>query len=240
MDRFQILEWDSEFFGIPVAQILPDTLTVGEFEQVISSMMKKNVKLAYWASNPYDEESQRAAKRFHGFLADKKVTYASTIDRTFEECGGCGWIIEEYADSALCEDLEALAVQAGIYSRFKRDPRIPEKRFVDLYLSWIRNSVNARMADAVLVARLSGKIVGMVTVGEKERCGCIGLFAVAESMRGRRLGVALVKAAQAWTRRRGLDCARVVTQQENIASCNLYEKCGYRIEKIEYFYHFWI
>lgn len=80
----------------------------------------------------------------------------------------------------------------------------------------------------------------MVTLGVKNGRGDIGLFAVDPSMRRRNLGVALVRAAQEWTRRKGLRFAQVVTQGKNIAACRLYEKCGYRIEKVDFFYHFWL
>jgi len=240
MNRFQILDWDSEFFGITVAQILPAKLSVGELDQVISRMKKENVKLAYWASNPNDEESQRGAQLFHGFLADKKVTFVTEISHIYQQPDSFDWVIEEYSDILPCADLENLAIQAGIYSRFKRDLRIPERKFVDLYLLWIRNSVNRQMADAVLVAHLSGNIAGMITLVEKNGRGCIGLLAVNKDMQRKNLGVALVRAAHAWARKRGLMSAQVVTQEENIASCKLYKKCGYRIERVEYFYHFWI
>ena len=68
MNRFHILDWDSEFFGFTVAQILPAKLSVRELDQVISRMKKEKVTLAYWASNPNHEESQRGAQLFHGFL----------------------------------------------------------------------------------------------------------------------------------------------------------------------------
>jgi len=239
MNRFQILDWDSKFFGIPVAQILPAKLSVGELNQVISHMKKENVKLAYWPSDPNDEGSQRGAQVFHGFLADKKVTFVNEISHIYQQSDSNGWIIEEYTETLPCTDMENLAVQAGICSRFKRDFRIPERKFVDLYLRWIRNSVNRQMADVVLVAHLSGNIVGMITVVEKNGRGCIGLLAVNEDMQGKTLGVALMQAAHAWARRRELMSAQVVTQEENIASCTLYKKCGYRVKKVEYFYHFW-
>jgi len=93
---------------------------------------------------------------------------------------------------------------------------------------------------AVLVVRRADKVVGMATVGAKDGRGFIGLFAVDADMRGKNVGVSLIYAAQDWTRRMGLRFAQVVTQGENIGACKLYKKCGYRIEKIEYFYHFWI
>jgi dTDP-4-amino-4,6-dideoxy-D-galactose acyltransferase len=240
MSRYQILDVDSEVFGFPVAKIVPDTITQRELEHVISCLKEKNVRLVFWASNPNDEESQRAAKRCNGFLADRKVTYVIDLDHVSKKSGNYGWLIEEYTDALPCADLEDLAIQVGQFSRFRVDSRIPEDKFIALYKLWIRNSVNRKVADDVLVARDSGKIVGMVTVGKKNERGDIGLFAVDSGMRGRKLGTALVSGARAWARRKGFRYAQVVTQGENVTACKFYEKCGYQIDKIEFFYHFWI
>jgi dTDP-4-amino-4,6-dideoxy-D-galactose acyltransferase len=240
VEYFQILDLDSEIFGFPIAKIIPDKLSQGRLEQVISCLKKENVQLAYWASNPNDEESQRAARLHHGFLADRKVTFVVDIGQMPERSASLDWDIKEYADNLPSSEMEKLAIQIGKYSRFGIDPRIPEDKLIDMYKRWIRNSVNRQIADAVFVAHQSGKVVGMVTVGKKNERGDIGLMAVDPGVRGGNLGVALVSAAQDWARRKGFRFAQVVTQGENIAACKLYEKCGYHIDKTEFFYHFWI
>lgn len=111
---------------------------------------------------------------------------------------------------------------------------------LSMYKTWIRNSVNGQIADAVLVARHAGRIAGMVTVGRKDGRGDIGLFAVHPEMRGKNLGTALALSARDWFCRQGLESAQVVTQRSNTGACRLYEKCGYRVEKVEYYYHFWL
>jgi dTDP-4-amino-4,6-dideoxy-D-galactose acyltransferase len=240
MNLFQILDVDSEIFGFPVAKIVPDRLTQGDLGRAISCMKVENVRLVYWASNPNDKESQRAARLYHGFLSDKKVTFVIDLGLLSEQPAGIEWDIEEYADTVPCADLESLAIQVGRHSRFRADPCIAEEKLLAMYKLWIRNSVNRQIADSVLVAHQSGRIVGMVTLGVKKGRGDIGLFAVDPTMRRKSLGVALVRAAQEWGHRKGLRFAQVVTQGNNVAACRLYEKCGYRIEKIEFFYHFWI
>ncbi len=240
MNLFQILDLDSEIFGFPVAKILPDKLTPGELDQVISCLKRGNVRLAFWASDPNDEESQMAARRYHGFLADKKVTFVIDLVQSPERSEAMDWDIEEYADDLPCLDMENLAIEIGRNSRFGADPRIPEEKLIDMYKLWIRNSVNKQVADAVLVARQSGKVVGMSTVGKKNGRSYIGLFAVDADLRGKKLGVSLARAAQEWARRKGLRFAQVVTQETNVPACRLYKKCGYHVDKIEYFYHFWI
>jgi dTDP-4-amino-4,6-dideoxy-D-galactose acyltransferase len=240
MKLFEILAVDTEIFGFAVAKILPDRLTAKELYQVLSDLKRENVRLAFWASDPDDEESQRAARLYHGFLADRKVTFAIDLAQLPARSEAADWDIEEYADDRPCADLENLAIEIGKNSRFGADPRISEDKLIDMYRLWIRNSVNRQVADAVLVVRQSGKVVGMSTVGEKNRRGCIGLFAVDAALRGRHVGVSLAHAAQEWARRKGLRFAQVVTQETNVPACRLYEKCGYHVDKIEYFYHFWI
>ncbi|MBI5686694.1 MAG: GNAT family N-acetyltransferase [Verrucomicrobia bacterium] len=238
--RFRILDWDTAFFGMPVARILPSRLTTGELEQILAQMKSERVALAYWASDPNDAESQQAARACHGFLADRKTTFVMELGQSCGAVENFGWTLEEYTETVPNSELEHLAIQAGIYSRFRVDPRIPEDKCADLYRQWIRNSTNRRLADAVLVARRAGKIVGMVTVGEKSGVGDIGLIAADASARGLKLGSALVLAAQEWARRRGLKTAQVISQGANLAACKLYEKCGYRTAKVENLYHFWI
>lgn len=240
MNRFKILDWDSDFFGMTVAAILPQRLIASELRDILASLAKARARLVYWASDPEDEESQLAARVCNGFLADRKVTYVADLERIREPCQSSIWTVTEYVGALGDSDLEDLAVQAGQYSRFKVDPGIPEEKFADMYKLWMRKSLSGEMADGVLVARLSGKIVGMTTVAQKDNSGDIGLIVVGKDARGRGLGFQLVSAAQQWARQRRLQYARVVTQARNGAACKLYEKCGYRLSRLEHLYHFWI
>lgn len=238
--RFQILEWDSNFFGMPVATILPEKLGHEDLVEVLALLEENGVRLAYWASDPGDGKSQQAATHCRGTLVDRKITYVTNAGGAPLLSGGPAWPVETYDEPFTNGDLENLAVQAGMYSRFRVDPRIPEGKFVELYKTWIRKSVDRQIAEAVLVVRHLGKIVGMVTVGKKNGRGDIGLIAVDDEMRGKQVGSALVFAAQAWAFGKGWDSAQVVTQGENVAACRLYERCGYRVEQTRNVYHFWL
>ncbi len=240
MNRFRILEWDSSFFGIPVAAIHPDRLSPDQLGEVVTLLKREKIRLAYWASDPDDDASQRAARDCRGLMVDRKITYVVDTGRAAPAADRPTWAVEEYDGLFPSDELENLAVQAGNYSRFRVDPRIPEGKFVEMYKTWIRKSVDRQIAEVVLVVRHLGKIVGMVTVGEKNGRGDIGLIAVDDGMRGKQVGAALVFAAQAWAFGKGCASAQVVTQSTNVAACRLYEKCGYRIDRIEHVYHFWL
>ncbi len=240
LNIFEILDLDTEIFGFPVARILPGILAPEELTKVLLLLTQKGVRLVFWASDPRDEASQLAARHSHGFLADQKVTYAIDLSGAPPFSTSTVWDCTEYTADTCGEDLETLALQVARHSRFGADPRMPVAGYEALYRLWIRNSVARTVADAVLVVPHDGRIVGMVTVGIKAGRGFIGLFAVSPGMRERHVGACLLQTTQTWFRRRGIRLAQVVTQQNNIAACRLYEKGGYTVEKVEHFYHFWL
>lgn len=147
---------------------------------------------------------------------------------------------ESYTDAIPDAALTELAYQSGLYSRFKIDPRITEEQFKKIYSLWITNSTRRQIAQEVLVIKREERVVAMVTLGEKNKRGDIGLLAVDPLYRGQHFGKKLVYAAQAWCLQKGFNMGQVVTQQDNFPACALYEKCGYTVEKIENFYHFWL
>jgi dTDP-4-amino-4,6-dideoxy-D-galactose acyltransferase len=238
--KFQVLKWDSEFFGFRVAKLVSSQLNSAELDDIIRQLRSNRIKLAYWASNPEDSESQVVAKSAGLFLADKKVTYSRNILSIDMSNALFDQTIETYKESQLNEELISLALQSGIFSRFNVDTKIPAGKYEQLYKLWIEKSVNKEIAESVLVTKVSDKIVGMVTVGCKNNRGDIGLIAVNESVRGMKIGEKLVNAALHWSVKKGHNTAQVVTQGVNRAACNLYEKCGYHVEKTENIYHIWL
>lgn len=243
MSHYKILDWDTDFFGFTVAQILPSRLKKEELGEILKEMGKNNIKLAYWASDPDDEESQACARSSNALLVDRKTTYfieSRDIQARLNFPDNPEIFIEEYPEMTTSPELEELAVQAGVHSRFKVDAQIPENKFVELYKIWMRRSITREVAKKVFVVRSEGKIAGMVTVGEKGGRADIGLLAVDASLRGKNAGTALVRAAQNWGVREGYYSSQVVTQGDNIPACRFYEKCGYRVDKVENIHHFWI
>lgn len=239
MDRIQILEFDSEIFGLKVAKLVPDRLDLASLGAALDLLKAQDVKLVYWAADSTDPISQQAAKAYQGFLADKKTTYIIDFDQLADYPAPV-WDVTAYPETEPDAFLIQLALESGLYSRFKTDPRITKATFQAIYTRWIKNSTLKRIAKQVLVIRGQEQVIGMVTLGEKHGRGDIGLLAVAEQARGNQLGLHLVRAAQNYFIQEGYRIGQVVTQLENLPACRLYEKCGYQIEKIEYFYHFWL
>lgn len=237
---YKFLPFDSELFEFKVAKILAPRLDLTRLKTILSELNQYGVKLVYWAADAKDETSLIAAISLGGFLGSKQVTYYIEHGQVNFPVIDDDFVIEEFAKKRPTVELKLLAFQAGNYSHFRTDKKFPEDLFYKLYIAWITNCVNHSIADKVFVAKYKQEIIGMITAGKKSGRGDIGLLAVKEEFRGKKIGEYLVKKAQQYFVDTGVKYSQVVTQETNIAACKLYAKCGYQIEKEENFYHFWL
>jgi dTDP-4-amino-4,6-dideoxy-D-galactose acyltransferase len=235
---YQMLDWDSELLNLAVARIDDPAINAQELLVSLSELKQKHVRLVYWSSDK--ECNDEILKRFSGILADRKTTFV--IDLRTVDFSLCVPFddVEPYTPGMPISDIHDLAIQSGEHSRFAVDPNIPRDRFIALYNIWMTRSLGKEIAGEVLVIREGNRVVGMVTLGEKKGRGDIGLIAVDRNSRGKKYGEKLVRASQQWFVKHGYEFGQVVTQGTNISACNLYRKCGYSVEKVEYFYHFWL
>ena len=235
---YQLLAWDTRFFGVTVAKILPLSLKQEEISEILVEMGRNGVKLAYWQTDKKiaDNKAKTIGAQFVNRRAIFEVDFQSLNPGKFISTD----IVERYTLSMSVVELETLAIQSGEYSRFSVDPNVPRDKFEELYRIWMRNSLNKERANEVLVIREGKSIVGMVTLEERNGKGDIGLIAVDSNCRGRKFGEKLVRAAQDWFIKAGYKSGQVITQIENIPACNLYKKCGYSVAEVAYCYHFWL
>lgn len=237
--NWSILHWDTDFFGFVVARIIPKKLDLEILKSILLNLKERDVSLVYWATESADKDSQMAGESLGGFLADHKITYIIDLKKEIP-IEPLAVKVEEYNKNTPSLELINLAIQSGLYSRYNTDPKFSKRQFEDLYKTWITKSTDRTIADAVLVVKRNKKIVGMITLGEKNSRGNIGLIAVDAHMRNMGIGRSLTRAAHSWFISRGYEVGEVVTQEVNTDACRLFEKSGYHIEKIENFYHFWL
>lgn len=231
------LLWDTNFFGFKVARILPTRLKNQELVSALNFLHKKGNELIYWGVDPDDSESLSAASINRGVLVDKKTTFVRDCSATlvYESRED----VETLKKNYWSESLESLAIQIGYLSRFRADPNFTKSVWKNLYLEWMKNSVNHTISDDVLVIRRNFHVVAILTVSIKDATGHIGLLGVDNKWQGCGLGSAITYAALDWFLKRNISKVQVVTQGENQAACYLYKKCGFTISSIEHTYHFW-
>lgn len=232
------LDWDTTQLGIKTARI---NSTTSDITSLLSFAKLQKYQLLYWQT-PQSDEFLKSAEINKGILTDHKITYLidlNTLDKN-QLINEIHHPIEHYTEKHPSPELITLAYESGKYSRFQADPNMTESQFKTIYEEWIKNSVNHSIASDVFIIKHSRELLGFATVGEKNQRGDIGLLAVNEHARGKNIGTSLIKSAQNYFIEKNFRFSQVVTQQDNIPACKLYEKCGYHIEKVELFFHFWI
>jgi dTDP-4-amino-4,6-dideoxy-D-galactose acyltransferase len=239
------LAWDSEHFGFPVAWISSPDLDDEALRDILHVAKWGDVRLVYWPTHPERRVHESILHEFSGILADRKATFTADLtsapypDRYAE---AAEYRVSEHPKGEASERLIALAVTAGIFSRFHTDPQFPGKKWKSLYATWMRRSLSGELADSVLVASPCGdeaEVIGMVTVTIKGALGQIGLVAVLPGHAGRGIGRLMTGAAHRWMTARGAERSTVVTQLGNLPACRLYERSGYRLNDVRNYYHFW-
>jgi ribosomal protein S18 acetylase RimI-like enzyme len=232
------LAWDTSHFGFPVARLVVPGDDVVAARLLLAEARRAGTALVYWHTEPAAAVPPGLLDEFTGRLVDRKVTFArdlAGVSSAAREDDG----VWEYPRGPAGEGLTALALAAGVSSRYRTDPLFPLEKFADLYTTWAERSARREIADAVLVCGAAGALEGLVTLSESGGVGNIGLIAVAGSARGRGLGRRLMEAAHRWMAGRGAARATVVTQLDNAPACGLYRACGYRPHEVKHCYHFW-
>jgi len=233
MNNFNILDWDSAFFKFKVASVIPHSLNVVEIEEMTTQMKAEDVRLAYWKT---PIQIDKFPSNTDVNLADVACLYSIGLpsERNIHPQ------ISLYSGETISQELENIAIQCGIFSRFNLDKNFPSNSFEQLYRIWIQKSVSKEIADDILVYHENNILAGIVTVSVKNAVGNIGLFGIEESMRGRGIGKALLNAAISYFSDKNCMRSQVVTQSKNDAACGLYEKCGFTVIEKKYCYHFWL
>ena len=180
------------------------------------------------------------AHKHGGILVDEKVTYVKQISKAIHATQSHSYVIAPYLLTEPDPTLISLALESGVYSRFKLDPSFPTELWEKLYIRWITRAVRKEIAWEVLVVKDAGDILGVVTLGEKEKRGVVGLLGVAPKFRGKGIGTILISAGERCFAEHGYADVQIVTQRANTAACRLYESCEYQIETIDNIFHFWL
>ncbi len=233
-------EWDTKCFGFPVGRVTSEATALSEG---LALAKQRRFRLVYWSSLPDVSVPNEVLGRYSGVLIDRKVTFGRALHpQDLDAQSPCDFIVCEHPQGPASEALVNLALAAGVYSRFRLDPRFPRRTFEKLYRTWIERSARREIADAVLTiapANERENVCGMATVTLQGIRGAIGLIAVDERMRGRGFASALLRAVHAHLVRRGCERVLVTTQLDNVAACRLYARAGYEIDTVQNVYHFW-
>jgi GNAT superfamily N-acetyltransferase len=230
------LEWDSAFFGVPIARIRANRLNEDLATRIDAWAETHGVRCLYLLADLEDMSTMRLVEPRGYRLVDVKVSYEVGLDALKR-------VVPESQMSdirvAVADDVPAFrAIALGSYrgTRFYNDPDFPDAQCDELYATWIERSVHG-WADRVFALGPVGAPYGYVTC---HRDGRLGLSGVRADMRGQGHGLALYQAALDWLASERVEPIRLVTQGTHIRAQRLFQQFGGRIASIALWYHRWL
>jgi dTDP-4-amino-4,6-dideoxy-D-galactose acyltransferase len=234
---YDILDWDSKFFGVKIARWLPNRFCENEAPVALEQCHKDAVECIYCLIQGNDHDSIRCAEKYGLSLVDIRLTLSVQVKGVlFDSRRDCETRVVMPAD---LPQLRAISANSHEQSRFYSDTNFSRSLCSLFYQTWITKSCEGR-SDRVIVAIVDDIVAGYVTCERDGKSkGNIGLLAVAENMRGRGIGRQLILDAFAWFQQVGVEKVAVVTQGTNCKSQRVYQAVGFRSETMELWYHWW-
>ena len=234
-------DWDSQFFGLRVAQVNSQRLTEEEMHAVLEWCAQERIDCLYFLVEAIDVLTVRLAEEGQFKFVDVRMTFTRCLDKDrppspLDALPGC--TVRQWREADL-PALRAIARVSHRSSRFYADANFPVERASALYEAWIETSCRGD-ADSVLVAEYEHRPVGYISLHlDQDRKGKIGILGVSEDCRQKGIGRHLVNEALLWLAERGVGEISVVTQGRNYEAQRLYQRCGFLSHSVQYWYHRW-
>lgn len=224
------LQWDSDFFGLNVGCVsLAEPREAFGLKPLLDGT---SFDLVYVFAPVVSELSlaRETLEDSGGIMYDVRTKFVKCIESS--PCDECEFVT---CATQISDELEALAYDSGVYSRFAKDPRL-KPFFRAMYRLWL---VKELANGKVFVWSDSAGCRGMVTVSVHDGKGRIGLVAVSKECRGKGIARKLMTAVDAWLWGQGVRECEVVTQGQNTAAQALYHSVGFTICDRKYVWHVW-
>ena len=231
--NFGIKQWDSDFFGYPVAFIEGDG-QLAEFENLIGRMRLEKVQLAYWFFDKHENEKKQIADHFKGIAVHNRLTHQfDTENKSAEDFKSNQIEFLKNWDDALFQ----LILECGNFSRFKVDKKFGEEVYIKLYRRWTEEM----LAHQIVMGFISGnKILGSAVVEIKDAIAALHFLAVSLSSRNTGIGRQLTRSVIQTAYENKCSSVVVYTHRINTPVWKLFEAEGFQLIKEESVYHFWL
>lgn len=239
----ELLTWDSEFWGFPIARVRGRTLTPERLREIDRRCQARSIACLFFLATFDDPMTVRSAEQGQFHLVDTKVTLSRPTERLTpaDPQQPLPWANVRLAVESDLEPLRRIASQCFVDSRFYFDHHFPRDKCSAFYERWVVESFNG-FADLMLVADREGIPVGCLTYhlpANGELAARNGLLFVAVEARRRGVSRALQLAALDWLAERQVPMATTMTQGRNVAAQAAGQQCGFVPQRVELWYHKW-
>lgn len=236
----KLLDWDTAFFGLKVARLLPSHLTDVILQQALTWCQIQAIECLYFLADCDRSETIQLAEQNGFSFVDIRMTFERDLnDMNVPSTATLPGVSIRVSQQRDLPYLRAIARNIYSDSRFHYDPHFPRTKAENLYVTWIDKSCNGS-ADAVLVVEKNEEPMGYITCHiVQPQVGQLGLVGLHPALQGIGAGQRLVYSALQQFNDWGIKRVEVVTQGRNCKAQRLYQRCGFLTQNLQLWYHKW-
>ncbi len=236
------LDWDSNFFGIPIGRIYANGLTEERLRKRLESAKQGNIKFIELFCDASDDESIDSSERLGFHLADVRITLKKNLgegedineDRALED------LIFKKADGADISRLKTISKGLFKDSRYYRYKKFDRSNTDLMFQIWIEKSVLGEFDDELYCLYNETDILAFCTLKYKGNAASIGLFGINSAYQGKGVGSLILKRILHLLYKRRVTDVAVITQGKNSGALHLYQKNGFCVSGITLIYYKWL
>jgi dTDP-4-amino-4,6-dideoxy-D-galactose acyltransferase len=238
----QYLEWDTQFFGPRIGRLLAHRLDAGVLDAIDTWRRQHAIDCLYFLADADDPKTVALAQA-HGFqLVEVRLIFERGLKdwnpRTRPREAGDVQVRPVQPQDI--PELQEIAKNSYIDSRFYFDQRFPQEKWQAYYATWVSKSCSGG-AELRLAAEKDGEVVGYIT-GQMDRVkgeGMYELTGVKESARRLGVGQELFRAGLDWYVQAGVQSVWLATQGRNVPTQRMIQRNGFITRLCQLYYHKW-
>lgn len=227
-------EWDSEFFGLAIAQVTEAPRTKAQAEAIDAWARAHRTQGLYLSIDGAETELAALAERFGFTRVEERHTYAIRTRGAKGRLSADANAVR-VATIADLPHLKALARTSHRNTRFYTDPHFDPSRSDAMYELWVDRHFHDPEVG-VWATGPEGRPTGYYTMDAE---GVGGLMALHPDYQQQGLGTALLGIGLAWLEDRGVEISLQRTQSTNEGSRRMSLRHGAYLHSTEFVFHKW-
>lgn len=232
--RLEMMDWDSEFFGIRIASLDLDGASDDSIRVVEEEARAAGVQCLYGVLDPVDAEATVRVQTLGYRLVDVATT--SEFSPRKPPIPRPDGIEVRPGTVDDLEMLQPMIEQLADWSRFAVDPRFGRQAAQRLQTAHLRRAASSKddKHSLILAVDASGPLA-FVTRSHQPKPRVDGVVA---TTRGAKAGAYLFEDARAWAKPASLLGGPIAAR--NVRALRFISQCGYRVRWVRYLYHRWL
>jgi len=241
-DIIKKLEWDSSFWGFPVAYLSCRYLTESIVYRINKFIKFKKIKLVEYLCNCHDNKSVIITAKNNFIFADIRLSFEKKLQNK-QDINLPRELKFGLASQNDIKPLLKIAKNLYLDSRYSYDENFNKEKVSIFYQNWVKKAVLGTFDDECycLFEKSKNNPIGFCTIKYGlSGVADIGLVGLSKDYQNKGLAQIMFNLVFNELLKKSINKIYVVTQGRNFSAQRLYQRLGFLTKTTEIWYHKWL